>query len=137
MADINNLNSGDSSSSYGKYPINNGINNTPKVNSSENTSEYSHGWKRAPRPFGLNVRVPQDPIVGVRTQTLVKRVLADIVLAPIKEVDNFFKNYEKVFNGSVSAEIESLQKQQRTTVELLQDADEIVMSDVPSFMMDM
>ena len=46
-------------------------------------------------------------------------------------------NYEKVFNGSIAAEINSLQKQQQTTVELLQDADEIVMTDVPSFMMDM
>ena len=137
MADINNLNSGDSSSSYGKYPVNNGVNNLPKVNTGENTSEYSHGWKRAPRPFGLNVRVPQEPIIGVRTQTLVKRVLVDLAMAPIKEVDNFFKNYEKVFNGNIAAEINSLQKQQQTTVELLQDADEIVMTDVPSFMMDM
>ena len=138
MADINNLNSGDSSSSYGKYPVggNNNLNPTAKVNAGENT-EYSHSWKRMPRPFGMNVRVPQEPLVGVRTQELIKRTISDIVLAPVKQVVEYFKNNENVFNGSIAAEIKSLEKQREMTIELLQEADEVVMSDVPNFMMDM
>ena len=134
MADINNLNSGDSSSSYNMYSVNG--NNAPKVNSSSVKTEYTHGWKRAPRPFGLNVRVPQNPI-GIRTQNLIKKTLVNLAMAPVQPVIDYFKNNENVFNGSVSAEIRSLEKQQQITVELLKDADEIVMTDVPSFMMDM
>ncbi len=138
MSDINNLNSGDSSSSYGKYPYGgNNVNPSPKVNAGETASEYSHGWKRMPRPFGMNVRVPQAPVVGVRTQELIKRTLTDIALAPIKQVINYFKKNENVFNGSIAAEIDSLDKQRKITVELLQDADEIVTNDGTNFMMDM
>ena len=138
MADINNLNSGDSSSSYGKYPVggNQNVQPSAKVNAGENT-EYSHSWKRMPRPFGMNVRVPQAPVVGVRTQELIKRTVADIVLAPAKQVAEYFKKNENVFNGSISEEISSLEKQRKITVELLQEADEAVMTDVPNFMMDM
>lgn len=139
MADINNLNSGSSSSSYGNnYPFNGSVNsNTPKVNQGEQV-EYSHNWKRLPRPFGLNVRVPDAPVVGVRTQAVIKRTLTELAMAPVKEILDYFKNHENVFNGNVAKEIESLQKQQQTTVELLQDSDEMVMqTETPNFMMDM
>ena len=137
MADINNLNSGNSSSSYNNYPFSNNQ-NIAKVNPASENAEYSHGWKRMPRPFGLNVRVPQAPVVGERTQVLVKKVITDLVMAPVKPVLDYFKNNENVFNGSVSAEIESLQKQQKITVSLLQDSDEMVMqTETPNFMMDM
>lgn len=136
MADINNLNSGDSSSSsYNSLNFGNNINNAPKVNAE--TSEYSHNWKRAPRPFGLNVRVPQTRLVGTRTETLVKEVLKELAFAPIKSVVDYFKEHENVFNGNVSAQIESLQRQQKITIELLQEADDSVMSSVPTFMIDM
>ena len=110
--------------------------NVPKVNSSSEKTEYQHSWKRAPRPFGMNVRVPQNPI-GIRTQNLIKKTLVDIAMAPVQPVIDYFKNNENVFNGNVAAEIKSLEKQQQITVDLLKDADEIVMVDVPSFMMDM
>ena len=59
-------------------------------------------------------------------------------MAPVKEILDYFKNHENVFNGNVAKEIESLQKQQQTTVELLQDSDEMVMqTETPNFMMDM
>lgn len=138
MADINNLNSGDSSSSYNAYNYGNNVNASAKVNTGTNGgSEYSHGWKRAPRPFGLNVRVPQAPVVGVRTQTLVKEILKELALAPVKPIIDYFKNNENIFNGNVAREIESLEKQQKSTIELLQDADDVVMSSVPTFMIDM
>lgn len=139
MADINNLNSGNSSSSYNNnYPVNGSVNaNNPKVTQGEQ-AEYSHNWKRLPRPFGLNVRVPDAPVVGVRTQAVIKRTLTELAMAPVKEILDYFKNNENVFNGNVAKEIESLQKQQQTTVELLQDSDEVVMqSETPNFMMDM
>ena len=41
----------------------------------------------------------------------------------------------EIFN--VAREIESLHRQQKVTIELLQDADDIVMTEAPSFMMDM
>jgi hypothetical protein len=106
------------------------------VNAGNTESGYSHSWKRAPRPFGLNVRVPQAPI-GTRTQKLVVDVIKDMAMAPITPVIEYFKNNENIFNGNVAREIESLNKQQKITVELLQDADDIVMSETPSFMMDM
>jgi len=138
MAEMfNNLNAGDSSSSYSnnQYQVSNNV-NTAKVNGA-GTSEYSHSWKRAPRPFGLNVRVPQNPI-GTRTQNLIKKTVQELAMAPIKPILDYFKDNENIFNGSVSAEIESLQKQQKITVGLLQDADEVAMqTEVPSFMMDM
>lgn len=137
MADINNLNSGDSSSQYNAYNVGNNVNNAPKVNTGGNSSEYSHGWKRAPRPFGLNVRVPQQPLVGKRTQVLIQEILKEMVMAPIQPIIDFFKDNENVFNGNVAAQIESLQKQQKTTIELLQDADDVVMTGVPTFMVDM
>ncbi len=134
MADINNLNTGDSSSSYNnQYSVNKA--NIVKP-AGTNGAEYSHDWKRTPRPFGLNVRVPQNPI-GVRTQNLLKKKIVELATAPVKQVIDYFKTNENVFNGSVAAEIESIMKQQKITVELLQDADEVVMTDVPSFMMDM
>ena len=136
MADINNLNSGDSSSSYNSYNLNKNINNGPKVNVG-GTNEYSHNWKRAPRPFGLNVRVPQTRLVGTRTETLIKEIIKELALAPIKSLVDYFKDNENVFNGNVSAEIESIKKQQKLTVELLQEADDTVMSSVPTFMIDM
>ncbi|MCR5265984.1 MAG: hypothetical protein K6E29_05260 [Cyanobacteria bacterium RUI128] len=137
MADINNLNSGNSSSSYNNYPFSNNQ-NVAKVNPASENVEYSHNWKRMPRPFGLNVRVPQAPVVGERSQVLVKKILKDLVMAPVKPVIQYFKDNENVFNGNVSAEIESLQKQQKITVELLQDSDEIIMqAETPNFMMDM
>ena len=136
MADMfnNSFNTGDSSASYSnQYPIA----NTRIERSGETGTQYTHGWKRAPRPFGLNVRVPQSPI-GVRTQNLIKQTIVDLAMAPIQPVIDYFKDNENIFNGNVSAEIESLQKQQRITVQLLEDADEVVMhTDVPSFMMDM
>ena len=131
---FNNLNTGDSSASYGSQYQHT---TTEKVNGA-GTSEYSHSWKRSPRPFGLNVRVPQTPIIGQRTQNLVKKIAAELVMAPIQPIIDYFESNENIFNGSVTAEIESLQKQTQLTVSLLQDADEIVMDDdVPSFMMDM
>ena len=58
-------------------------------------------------------------------------------MAPIQPIIDFFKDNENVFNGNVAAQIESLQKQQKTTIELLQDADDVVMTGVPTFMVDM
>ena len=136
MADINNLNSGDPSSSYNSFGASNNINNAPKINTT-GSNEYTHGWKRAPRPFGLNVRVPNQPLIGTRTEVLIKEILKELAYAPIKPIIDYFKNNENIFNGSVAAEIASLEKQQKTTVELLQDADDIVMSSVPTFMIDM
>ncbi|MCD8378693.1 MAG: hypothetical protein LUB59_07900 [Candidatus Gastranaerophilales bacterium] len=135
MADLfNNLNAGDSSASYnGQYSV---PKTAEKVNGA-GTSEYSHSWKRSPRPFGLNVRVPQNPI-GTRTQNLIKKTLEELAMAPVKPIIDYFEANENIFNGSVSAEIESLQKQKKVTISLLQDADEVTMNtDVPSFMMDM
>lgn len=137
MADINNLNSGDSASQYNAYNLGGNVNNAPKVNTGGTNSEYTHGWKRAPRPFGLNVRVPQEPLVGARTQVLIKEILKEMAMAPIRPIINFFKDNENVFNGNVAAQIESLEKQQQTTVQLLQDADDSVMTGVPTFMIDM
>ena len=136
MSDINNLNSGDSSSSYNSYNVGNNVNNAAKVNVN-GTGEYSHGWKRAPRPFGLNVRVPQTRLVGARTEVLIKEIIKELAMAPIKPIIDYFKDYEKVFNGSISAEIESMDKQYKITSELLQDSDDALMSGVPTFMIDM
>lgn len=132
MAEMFNNLSGDSSSQYSNY---NNVKNT-KVNVSTNETGYSHEWKRAPRPFGLNVRVP-NKITPTRSQRLVAEIIKEMALAPITPVVNYFKANENIFNGNVSREIESLVKQQKITVELLQDADDIVMSEAPSFMMDM
>ena len=93
MADINNLNSGNSSSSsYNNYPVSNNQQNVAKVNPAGEGAEYSHSWKRMPRPFGLNVRVPQAPIVGERTQVLAQKVIKDLIMAPIKPVIDYFKD---------------------------------------------
>jgi hypothetical protein len=129
----NNLNTGDSSSYSNQYSV--GQQKVDRTNGG--TVQYSHDWKRAPRPFGLNVRVPQSPI-GERTQNLIKKTVQELALAPIKPIIDYFQDNENIFNGSVANEIASLQKQQRITVQLLEDADEVVMNtDVPSFMMDM
>lgn len=129
----NNLNTGDSSSYSNQYSV--GQQKVDRTNGG--TVQYSHDWKRAPRPFGLNVRVPQSPI-GERTQNLIKKTVQELALAPIKPIIDYFQDNENIFNGSVANEIASLQKQQKITVQLLEDADEVVMNtDVPSFMMDM
>ena len=128
---FNNL-SGDSSAQYNNYNNVQGA----KVNTGGKDGEYSHNWKRTPRPFGLNVRVPQAPI-GTRSQKLVAEIIKEMALAPITPVIDYFKANENIFNGNVAKEIASIQKQQKITAELLQDADDIVMSEAPSFMMDM
>lgn len=132
MAEMFNNLSGDSSQ-YNSY---NNVQNT-KVNVGGNEAGYNHSWKRAPRPFGLNVRVPETPFVGTRTQKLISEIVKEMALAPVNSVITYFKENENIFNGNVAREIESLQKQQKITVGLLQDADDIVMSEAPSFMMDM
>ena len=114
MADINNLNSGNSSSSYNNYPVSNNQ-NIAKVNPAAEGAEYSHSWKRMPRPFGLNARVPQAPVVGERTQVLAQKIIKDLVMAPVKPVLDYFKNNENVFNGNISAEIERNLIAERTT----------------------
>lgn len=128
---FNNL-SGDSSAQYNNY---NNVKST-KVNVGGNEAGYSHDWKRAPRPFGLNVRVPNMP-APTRSQKLVAEIIKEMAMAPITPVINYFKANENIFNGNVAREIESIQKQQKITIELLQDADDIVMTEAPSFMMDM
>lgn len=133
MADMFNNLSGDSSAQYNKY--NNGL-QSAKVNVGNGEAGYSHNWKRAPRPFGLNVRVPNAP-APTRTQKLVKEIIKEMAMAPIAPVIKYFNDNENIFNGNVSREIESIKKQQKITVELLQDTDDIVMSEAPSFMMDM
>lgn len=132
MADMFNNLSGDSSAQYNNY---NNVKGT-KVNVGNNEAGYSHEWKRAPRPFGLNVRVP-NVAAPTRSQKLVAEIIKEMALAPITPIVNYFKANENIFNGSVAREIESIQKQQKITVELLQDADDIVMTEAPSFMMDM
>lgn len=133
MAELFNNLSGDSSSQYNNY--NNKIQNS-KLSAGNSEAGYSHEWKRMPRPFGLNVRVPNAPI-GTRSQKLVADIIKEMAMAPISPVIDYFKTNENVFNGNVSREIESLQKQQKITIGLLEDADDIVMSEAPSFMMDM
>ena len=93
MADINNLNSGDSAAFNNQYSLNNKVNVVKKEGSS--SAEYAHNWRRAPRPFGLNVRVPQNPI-GIRTQNLIKKAVVDLVSAPAKEILDYFKKNENV-----------------------------------------
>ncbi len=132
MAEMFNNLSGDSSAQYNNYNNVQGA----KVNTGGKDGEYSHNWKRTPRPFGLNVRVPQAPI-GTRSQKLVAEIIKEMALAPITPVIDYFKANENIFNGNVAKEIASIQKQQKITAELLQDADDIVMSEAPSFMMDM
>ncbi|DAA95818.1 TPA: hypothetical protein CPT80_06845 [Candidatus Gastranaerophilales bacterium HUM_9] len=134
MAEMFNNLSGDSSAQYNNYN-NNGVQGA-KVNAGGKDGGYSHDWKRAPRPFGLNVRVPQAP-VGTRSQKLVAEIIKEMAMAPITPVIDYFKTNENIFNGNVAKEIASIQKQQKITVELLQDADDVVMSEAPSFMMDM
>lgn len=129
---FNNLSSDSSAAQYNNYNNVQGA----KVNAGGNEAGYSHDWKRTPRPFGLNVRVPNVP-APTRSQKLVAEIIKEMAMAPITPVINYFKTNENVFNGNVSREIESLRKQQKVTVELLQDADDIVMSEAPSFMMDM
>ena len=133
MFNNNNLSSNNSANFGGQYPV---VNNN--VDSAKTSSaEYSHNWRRQPRPFGLNVRVPQNPI-GIRTQNLIKHTVQELAMAPIKPIIDYFKNNENVFNGNISAEIESLKKQEKLTISLLQDSDEVVMqTEHPSFMMDM
>ena len=132
MAEMFNNLSGDSSAQYNNYNNVQGA----KVNTGGKDGEYSHNWKRTPRPFGLNVRVPQAPI-GTRSQKLVAEIIKEMALAPITPVIDYFKANENIFNDNVAKEIASIQKQQKITAELLQDADDIVMSEAPSFMMDM
>ena len=137
MAEMFNNLSGDSSAQYNNYNNVQGA----KVNTGGKDGEYSHNWKRTPRPFGLNVRVPQAPI-GTRNKREFRNgnfaeIIKEMALAPITPVIDYFKANENIFNGNVAKEIASIQKQQKITAELLQDADDIVMSEAPSFMMDM
>ena len=135
MADMFNFNTGDSNSA--------GYNNSqyPKsvdVQSAQNV-EYQHNWLRTPRPFGLNVRVPETPqFIGENTEALIKRTAKELFLAPIKEITNFFEKYEKVFSGEVANELKSLYVQRFNTATLLQSEDEEVFgTSAPKFMMDM
>ena len=78
MAEMFNNLSGDSSAQYNNYNNVQGA----KVNTGGKDGEYSHNWKRTPRPFGLNVRVPQAPI-GTRSHKLVAEIIKEMALARI------------------------------------------------------
>lgn len=132
MFNNNNLSSNNAPNVGGQYPV---ANNS--VDAAKTSAEYAHNWRRQPRPFGLNVRVPQNPI-GIRTQNLIQKTVKELVFGPVKPIVDYFKNNENVFNGNISTEIENLKKQEKLTISLLQDSDEIVMqTEHPNFMMDM
>lgn len=134
MADMFNFNTGDKSSfnnsSLSKSAVNN--QNIQEV-------DYQHNWLRTPRPFGLNVRVPENrPLIGENTEALVKKTIKNLFLAPIKEIENFFEKYEKVFSGEVQRELKSLYVQRFNTAAILQGEDESVFGTTANkFLMDM
>ncbi len=134
MADMFNLNSGDSSN----YSNSSQYSKSIEAQAAANT-EYEHNWLRTPRPFGLNVRVQEGyTFVGENTEALIKKTAKDLFLAPVKEVTNFFAKYEKVFNGEIADELKSLYVQRMNTANLLQNEDEEVFGTTASkFMMDM
>lgn len=136
MADSSfNLNTGDSSASYSAQQYAKQVD----VSSAAANVEYNHDWLRTPRPFGLNVRVPETPqLVGENTEALIKKTAKELLLAPFKEIGETFAKYEKVFSGEAANELKSLYVQRLNTVAILQGEDEQVMgSSTSSFIMDM
>lgn len=136
MADMFNFNTGDS----GNAGLGNSQYSRPSVEPQPAQNvEYQHNWLRTPRPFGLNVRVPDAPtFVGENTSALIKKTAKELLLAPVKEITNFFEKYEKVFNGEIANELKSLYVQRFNTASLLQNEDEEIFgASRPSFMMDM
>lgn len=135
MAEMFNFNTGDSNNA--------GYSNSqfarPVEAQAINNVDYQHNWLRTPRPFGLNVRVPEAPqFIGENTEALIKRTVKELFLAPVKEISNFFEKYERVFSGEVAQELKSLYVQRFNTASLLQSADEEVLGTIPpKFMMDM
>ena len=134
MADMFNFNTGDkgsfNNSSLSKSAIN---------NQNIQEDDYQHNWLRTPRPFGLNERVPENrPLIGENTEALVKKTIKNLFLAPIKEIENFFEKYEKVFSGEVQRELKSLYVQRFNTAAILQGEDESVFGTTANkFLMDM
>ena len=135
MADMFNFNTGDSSSAG----YSNSQYSRPAVDAQSAQIEYQHNWLRTPRPFGLNVRVPDaQTFIGENTEALIKKTVKELFLAPVKEISNFFEKYEKVFSGEVANELKSLYVQRFNTTSLLQNEDEEVFgASAPRFMMDM
>ena len=135
MADMFNFNTGDSSSAG----YSNSQYSKPAVDTQSAQAEYQHNWLRTPRPFGLNVRVPDaQTFIGENTEALIKKTVKELFLAPVKEISNFFEKYEKVFSGEVANELKSLYVQRFNTTSLLQNEDEEVFgTSAPRFMMDM
>jgi len=136
MADsLFNLNTGDSSSaSYSNAQYS----NQASVDSATVNADYQHDWLRTPRPFGLNVRVPETPLVGENTEALIKKTAADLIMAPVKEISDFLEKYSKVFSGETASELKSLYVQRFNTVAILNNEDEEVLgSSKPTFVMDM
>jgi len=135
MAEMFNFNTGDSGNAgYGNSQY-----SRPSVEPQLNNVEYNHNWLRTPRPFGLNVRVPEaQQLIGENTEALIKKTVKELFLAPVKELSNFFEKYERVFSGEVANELKSLYVQRFNTASLLQSADEEVFgTSAPKFMMDM
>ena len=135
MADMFNFNTGDSGNAgYNtQYP-------KPIIDAqSVQNVEYQHNWLRTPRPFGLNVRVPEAPtFIGENTSALIKKTAKELFLAPVKKIANFFEKYEKVFSGEIANELKSLYVQRFNTASILQSEDEEIFgSSRPKFMMDM
>ena len=135
MADMFNFNTGDSSSAG----YSNSQYSRPAVDAQSAQIEYQHNWLRTPRPFGLNVRVPDtQTFIGENTEALIKKTVKELFLAPVQEISNFFEKYEKVFSGEVANELKSLYVQRFNTTSLLQNEDEEVFgTSAPRFMMDM
>ena len=112
MADMFNFNTGDSSSAG----YSNSQYSKPAVDAQSAQVEYQHNWLRTPRPFGLNVRVPDtQTFIGENTEALIKKTVKELFLAPVKEISNFFEKYEKVFSGEVANELKSLYVQRFNT----------------------
>lgn len=135
MADMFNFNTGDSGSAgYSNSQYSKSVD----AQSAQNV-EYQHNWLRTPRPFGLNVRVPDSQtFIGENTEALIKKTAKELFLAPVKEIVTFFEKYEKVFSGEVANELKSLYVQRFNTASLLQNEDEEVFgTSAPKFMMDM
>ena len=92
MADMFNFNTGDSSSA--------GYNSQyqrPAVDAqSVQNVEYQHNWYRTPRPFGLNVRVPETPaFIGENTSALIKKQQKNYSWLLLKKSQISLKNMKK------------------------------------------
>lgn len=93
-------------------------------------TESSPSFNRPYKPFGMNVRVPEN---HEKTIQLASGTLGKLAAAPVEPLFNFLEENENVFNGDINYQINKIFAESFTIGSAMRLEDEKMNGMPPSF----